>query len=173
MDSVVIVIVLFAAVTALIGYNVYHLIVKRPLEREWTQVLAPDPDASYRAILTYYPLKAGQRTSRVLSYVRLVQRRLDRTEGLIGYAFRANFYRQQLWTLSIWTDQASLREFMDDVIHQQASEDLSSYIERAEIRQWEVLGRDVPPSWEDALAHLEDPPAETITQPERDTSNVG
>lgn len=173
MNSVAFALVLFAAVIVLVGYNVRQLVVKRPLERDWTQVADADPDTRYLAILTHYPLKAGRRTSRVLNYIRLVKRRLDRSEGLIGYAFRANFYRQQLWTLSVWTDPEALRDFLGDVAHEQASEDLSSYVERAETRQWRILGREVPPSWDDALARLSDPSAEPVTLAGRDTSSVG
>ncbi len=164
---------IFLAVVALIAYNVRHLIVKRPLEREWTQVSDVDPDREYLAILTHYPLKAGRRTSRVLNYVRLVQLQLDRSEGLIGYAFRANLYRQQIWTLSVWTDVAALQTFLDEVSHQQASDDLKAYVGRSVTRQWRILGQDVPPSWDEALAKLDDPSGEPFTASEPDTSNVG
>jgi len=173
MTSVVLPLVVLAAVIVLIVYNVRHLVIERPLEREWTQLADVDPDTGYLAVLTHYPLKAARRTSRVLSYVRLVQRRLDRCDGLIGYAFRANFYRQQLWTLSVWTDEAALQAFLDDVIHQQASEDLITYVKKAETRQWLIAGRDVPPSWDDALAQLDDPSAERFRSTERDISSVG
>lgn len=173
MTSVVLPLVVIAAVIAVVAYNVRHLVTERPLEREWTQIGDVHPDQPYLAILTHYPLKAGRRTSRVLSYVRLVQRRLDRCEGLVGYAFRANFYRQQLWTLSVWTDEAALRTFLDDVTHQQASEDLAAYVERPQTRQWRISGADVPPSWDDALARLDDGSAERFRASERDTSDVG
>lgn len=174
MTEVILPLVAIALVIAVVAYNVRHLVTERPLERAWTQMDDIDPDGTYLAILTHYPLKAGRRTSRVLSYVRLVQRRLDRCEGLVGYAFRANFYRQQLWTLSVWTDEASLRVFLDDVIHQQASEDLTAYVEKAETRQWRLAGRDVPPSWDAALAQLDDPAAEPVRlKNEPDPSSVG
>lgn len=173
MTEVVLPLVVIAAVTVIVVFNVRHLITERPLERDWQQLIDVDPDTDYLVILTHYPLKAGRRTSRVLSYVRLIQRRLERCEGLVGFAFRANFYRQQVWTLSVWQDQAALRAFLDDVIHEQASEDLTAYVEDAVTRQWWVAGREVPPSWEDALAQLDDPSAEPYRPAERDPSGVG
>lgn len=171
--SIVLPLVVVAAVIVVVAYNVRHLVMERPLERAWTPIGDVHPEQTYLAILTHYPLKAGRRTSRVLSYVRLVQRRLDRCEGLVGYAFRANFYRQQLWTLSVWTDEAALRTFVDDVTHQQASEDLTSYVERSETRKWWISGEDVPPSWDEALAQLDDAPSEPFNASKRDTSSVG
>jgi len=173
MTSVVLPVVAFLAAIALIAFNVRHLVVQRPLEREWTQASEPDPDRRYLAILTHYPLQAGRRTSRVLGYVRLVQRRLDECDGLIGYALRANFYRQQLWTLSVWSDEASLRAFLDDIAHQQASDDLMAYVTGAETRQWWIQGHEIPPTWDDALAQLSDPSGEPFRASEPDTSNVG
>lgn len=175
MTPVALALMVVVAVVVIAAYNVRHLVTQQPLEREWTQVADVEPDRNYLAVLTYYPLKAGQRTSQVVSYVRLVQRRLDQSEGVIGYALRANFYRQRLWTLSVWTDDAALQAFLQDVAHQQASDDLADYVVGSETRQWWLAGRDVPPSWDDALAQLENPSAEParLRAPERDTSGVG
>ncbi|MFB6286170.1 MAG: hypothetical protein ABEK03_06300 [Candidatus Bipolaricaulia bacterium] len=173
MTPVILGVTAFLAVVALIAYNVRHFVVKRPLEREWTQVSDVDLDREYLVIVTHYPLKAGRRTSRVLNYLRLVQRQLDQSEGLVGYAFRANFYRQQIWTLSVWADPSALQAFLDGVSHQQASDDLKAYVGESKTRQWPILGRDVPPSWDEALAQLDDPATPSFRSSERGTSSVG
>ncbi len=78
----------------------------------WTSHSEVEPGLEYLAMASHLPLKNFSSTLRFFRGVSDVRNQLAGAEGLIGYTLRAEPFARDYWTLSIWKDQAALREFM-------------------------------------------------------------
>lgn len=81
---------------------------------------------------------------------------MDAHEGLVGYAVRRQLFGSRVWTMSVWTDHASLRKFLASPDHRSAVE--NGKIPRASLvsAQVEVPAEQVPFTWSRAKAILAD-----------------
>ena len=76
--------------------------------------------------------------------------------GIIGWSLGGNLFRLEFATLSVWEDAESLRRFVRDGSHKVALEAFENDVRRKSIFvQYTVLGRDLPPTWKDAIARQE------------------
>jgi hypothetical protein len=78
---------------------------------------------------------------------------LKSSRGLIGYSLRAQLLAKNAWTVSVWEDERALIEFVGKSPHVDTMKKVGLGVERKFVR-WKLLGSDIPPKWEDALAHL-------------------
>jgi hypothetical protein len=85
----------------------------------------------------------------------MVQEQLEDARGLVGYSMRAQLLGKKAWTLSVWTDEGSLQEFVRKPPH--ADTMRKSIIQPGKSRfvRYALAGSKVPPSWDEALAQLE------------------
>ena len=112
---------------------------------------AVDANREYLALLTYLPLSKYRMIPRFLRFSAAIRRQLSGSPGLIGYALRAKPFRRNFWTLSVWQDEKTLREFVVRVPHGDVMKSLSPHMGATKIIRWKISGSAVPPQWEDAM----------------------
>jgi hypothetical protein len=71
-----------------------------------------EPGTGYLVMASHLPLKRITATVRFFRGVSAVRKQLAAADGLIGYTLRAKPLARDYWTLSVWKDNATLREFM-------------------------------------------------------------
>jgi hypothetical protein len=98
-------------------------------------------------------LKATQPCGRPRA-VSAVRRQLAAADGLIGYTLRARPLARDYWTLSAWTGNTALREFMRTPPHVQVMTSLKPYMGPAKFVTWTISAADGRPSTAAALDHL-------------------
>jgi len=74
--------------------------------------------------------------------------------GFVGGRFR-NVGTLKWWTLTVWTDEASMMDFVLSEPHVSAMIDLSTVASDARSTHLEITADDIPVEWDDALAVLE------------------
>jgi len=95
----------------------------------WRTSQPVDPEVSYAVAITKLPLQSHLRIPSILLATVRVMRQLKRSEGLIGYALKADLLHKTFWTMSAWQDRDALTAF-------------------------DAHGSEVPPTWPDLAREL-------------------
>jgi hypothetical protein len=103
---------------------------------------------------SYLPLKRIAATVRFFRAVSAVRKQLATTEGLIGYTLRAKPLARDYWTLSVWQDDTTLREFMRTAPHAHVMTSLKPFMGPTKFVTWTVTAADGRPNMAAALEHL-------------------
>jgi len=126
------------------------------VEIRWRSLGPLRPHRRYVALATYLPLRRRRDIIPVLRLNGAIRSQLAETKGLLGYSLRSSLLGGKLWTLSLWTDGPASEAFVRVGPHRRAMAALAHLIgPDAVVTRWSVRGSDGPPSWADALQHLE------------------
>jgi hypothetical protein len=113
-----------------------------------------EPGLEYLVMASHLPLRRVSSTVRFFRAVSAVRKQLAHTDGLIGYTLRAKPLPRDYWTLSVWKDQAALREFMRTSPHVEIMTSLKSHMGPTKFVYWSITAADGRPSFTDALERL-------------------
>jgi len=119
----------------------------------WRARRPADPDTDYVALLTYLPLRRFRTLPAFTRFILAVQGQLAGAGGLVGYALRARPVSRRFWTLSVWDDEAALRQFVVAKPHRDIMQSLRGKMGETSFTRWRVRGSDLPLPWEDAMEH--------------------
>ena len=122
----------------------------------WVTVREPDPDREYVLMLTYLPLKKFRMIQRFRRYTRSIEADLQRSEGIVGFGIVSQVLRRRFWTLSAWDDDTSLMNFVYQLPHNEAIQELKGDLREFKRVRWTAHGSELPPDWEEARTRLED-----------------
>src|SRR6267143_1201937 len=123
------------------------------VEARWISFADVDPSHEYLALITYIPRKGYWSIFSFIRQSNAIQKQLKGSLGLIGYSLRAQLLGKKAWTLSVWEDEPALNDFVGKSPHVNTMRKVSLGEARKFVR-WKLLGSEVPPKWDDALAHL-------------------
>ncbi len=121
------------------------------LKAPWKQLAKPNAGKEYLAILTYLPVKYYRTVPSVAKYSQLVAAQLAEAPGVITYSMASKPWAKQFWTLSVWEDEAALMAFVFSGAHRDTMPRFHKDMGATKFIRWNVLGADVPVSWEVAL----------------------
>jgi hypothetical protein len=113
-----------------------------------------EPGTGYLVMASHLPLKRITGTVRFFRGVFAVRRQLAAADGLIGYTLRARPLARDYWTLSVWTGNAALREFMRTPPHVQLMTSLKPLMGPTKFVTWTISAADGRPNMAGALDHL-------------------
>ena len=120
----------------------------------WRRLVAPQPDVHYVVMASRLPLRSYRTIPHFLVLAASVMRQLERTAGVVGYSLRAQPTSKTFWTLSAWTGEAELGEFVRTMPHLAVMGRLRPHMETTRFLTWTVLGTLLPIRWEDAIERL-------------------
>ena len=80
-----------------------------------------------------------------------VMRQLAAAQGLVAYSLLARPIAKNFWTLSVWEDEASLQDFINDPPHVRLMTSLTPHMRQTKFVRWTVKGSELPLAWDDAL----------------------
>jgi hypothetical protein len=85
-----------------------------------------------------------------------VRRQLATTPGLIGYSLDADLFHKTFWTLSAWSNREALDRFAGTNPHGDVVTATKPVMEPSKFAFWTCPPSDVPVSWHEARARLQD-----------------
>jgi len=121
------------------------------MDTPWIKFATPDTNREYFALLSYLPLNKYRAIPAFLKFSFQVQKQLSATPGIIGYSLRAMLFRRNFWTLSVWTDEKPLMDFVAKTPHWQAMKAMMPHMGTTKFTKWTVSGSALPLRWEDAM----------------------
>ena len=106
--------------------------------------------------LTKAVLRGDRRKrSEFWAHVFAVEKSLSEQPGLIGYSLRTQMFGPVAWTMTVWTDEASLTAFVQGETHQAAIAEGFEALETAGFARFEADRTEIPVAWDRALEALE------------------
>ena len=87
-------------------------------------------------------------------YVGQVEASLPSRPGFVGYALRREIIGRRAWTMTVWSDAASLQGFVESDVHQAAIRSSMGALACASFARVEIERAGVPISWDRALELL-------------------
>ena len=120
----------------------------------WTTRTEMEPGTEYLVMASHLPLKRITATVSFFRAVSAVRKQLATTDGLIGYTLRAKPLSRDYWTLSVWQDDAALRQFMRTRPHVQVMTSLRPIMGPTKFVTWKISAADGRPGMTGALEHL-------------------
>ena len=121
------------------------------MDMPWTSFGTSDANREYSALLSYLPLKTYRAIPAFLRFSFQIQSQLRNTPGVVGYSLRAKPLSRNFWTLSAWTDENALMEFVMKIPHAQAMKSLMPHMGPTKFTKWRVSGSALPLRWDDAM----------------------
>jgi len=109
-------------------------------------------DQYYIVAITYTHMH--KRRSLFWSHVEGVEKELINHEGLIVYSKRKRILGDESWSITIWPNEASLRQFSQSYRHQLAIEKAYKSLTAVLFVQPRLQGNALSPTWDNALNAL-------------------
>jgi heme-degrading monooxygenase HmoA len=78
--------------------------------------------------------------------------------GLVAYSARKALFGDEVWTLSVWADRASLKRFVSSTVHRRAMQAGVSAVKKMRYHVFEIPASEMPIGWARALAALDAAP---------------
>ena len=103
---------------------------------------------------SHLPLNRITGTARFFRAVLAVRKQLATADGLMGYTLRAQVLARDYWTLSVWQDDAALRQFVRTSPHVGLMSSLRPYMGPTKFVTWTISDADGRPTMAGALEHL-------------------
>jgi hypothetical protein len=83
----------------------------------------------------------------------------DAESGLVGYSLRGEILGRDNWTMSVWTSEEAMMDFVLSDVHLAAMSEADLIIEDASFTHWEEEDpAAIPPEWEVVLEKLDEVP---------------
>lgn len=79
---------------------------------------------------------------------------LDGQRGLVGYSVRSRIFAQEVWTVTIWSDEASLQAFVRSPAHMQAMRAGQPALRTMQYHRFELPVSELPLGWDRVLKEL-------------------
>lgn len=119
----------------------------------WT--LSGSPDSATVAQVTRLELRRFRHVPGFLIEALRIRRAAQQAPGAIGITLRAAPLRRSFWTLSIWTDQASVDAFVSHETHLATMRRFRSRMAGSRFLAWQLEPGTSPPTWDHALQRLD------------------
>lgn len=97
----------------------------------------------------------GSRRRAFDDYTQRVVASLPGTPGYIGHSIRTRVLGNEVWTMTVWKDEASLDAFVRSPTHREAIRLGMPAVASAKFHRYTIPVGEVPPSWSDVMAVLE------------------
>ena len=120
----------------------------------WRAFRPIDRDTTYVVTITRLPLRSHRRIPRITGATWRIVRQLSRSDGLVGYALKAELIHKTFWTISAWQSTDALDAFVHSATHLRAMSDIGPHMHQPRIETTQMPGADLPPSWPDIRHHL-------------------
>ncbi|MEM7007761.1 MAG: hypothetical protein AAF462_01350 [Thermodesulfobacteriota bacterium] len=111
--------------------------------------ITPEPDKEYITQITYLPVRSYLDFPGFFADVEKVQAQLQKSHGVIGFKLRADILSKKAYTISVWEDAKSLKEFITSGVHKEVMASDAKYLgdDRKFVTVF-IKGSEFPPTWE-------------------------
>jgi quinol monooxygenase YgiN len=133
----------------------------------WQAVQELDPGRDYLALVSDIPPLRLSSTGRWFRGAQEVTAQLRDTEGVVGFSLSASPLRKRYLTLSVWTDEEALANFVPTRAHGRMVHELRPQMAPTRFVRWTFPGREGRPSWREGLRRVRAVPATPPTNDHR------
>lgn len=121
------------------------------MDSPWIKFMTPETNREYFALLSHLPLNKYRAIPAFLKFTFQIQKQLGATPGIIGYSLRAKPLSRNFWTLSAWTDEKQVMDFVATIPHVHAMKAMMPDMGPTKFTKWKVPGSALPLRWEEAM----------------------
>ena len=97
----------------------------------------------------------GAKRPQFWDYVVQVEATLAERPGFVGYSLRRELLGDNAWTMTVWSDEASLDGFVRSDVHQAAIREAMEALACARFARVEVDRSEIPIAWDRAIGLLD------------------
>lgn len=126
----------------------------RPFSGPGAESLGLGAEDSVLVVVTHAGLHRSRRRS-FDRHTRRIMRTMEGYDGFVGYSVRKEILGDEVWTLTVWRDEAALGGFMAREPHRRAMRESSHAIRWLRSTRFHIPSGELPLTWDRALARLE------------------
>lgn len=115
------------------------------------------PDSTVVVAITHAELGGPGRRA-FDRYTDKVIQSLPDNDGYVGHAVRGRLFGHEVWTMTVWRDEAATDAFVRSSVHKDAIREGLPAVTRAQFLRFEWPAADLPPSWDEVDQRLESTP---------------
>lgn len=123
----------------------------------WT-ALARIASDEYVVVATRFDLSSRPHIGRIFSAAGVLISTFNSTPGLIGYSLRTSILDGSLWTLSAWSTESEMRQFVRGSAHGMTVNTTARWMRTSSFVTWVESGDAVAPSWQKATRLMRSAP---------------
>ncbi len=116
----------------------------------WFRVSTPDSGTVLTVMASRLPLRSYVYIPGFLRWTLRIRHQLSEARGLVGYSLDARLFRKTFWTLSAWTSQEALEDFVGMDPHRSAMVGIRPHMRQSSFVFWSAKPEELPLRWEDA-----------------------
>jgi heme-degrading monooxygenase HmoA len=91
-------------------------------------------------------------------YTRKTIASLPSNDGFIGSTVRTRVFGNEVWTMTVWRDEAALDGFVRSPTHRAAMREGIGAVTKAQFLRFQLPKEAVPPTWDDVMTRLKSVP---------------
>jgi heme-degrading monooxygenase HmoA len=100
--------------------------------------------------------------------VRALADSMEENPGFRGISLRRQLFGKEAWTLTVWENEESLREFVRSPAHRQAMNEGAAAAANMRFARFTMPRKELPLPWDEALALLEAHLRKDYSQPDNE-----
>ena len=120
----------------------------------WLRVATADPGTELTVMASRLPLRSYRHIPGFLRWTLRIRHQLSGTDGLVGYSLDAHLFRKTFWTLSAWTSQEALEDFVQVDPHMSGMAAIRPHMRPSTFVFWTVKPEELPLRWETARRRI-------------------
>ncbi|MFI5897777.1 DUF3291 domain-containing protein [Actinoplanes sp. NPDC051513] len=121
---------------------------------KWVEISGQEPGGDATVMASRFLLRSRWWVPGFLRAALAVRRQVRRSPGALGVSLIAEPAKATFWTLSAWSDRASLEDFVRHSPHAPVMGKYRPKMRDARFRFWTVPATGLPVEWADAKARL-------------------
>lgn len=121
----------------------------------WSRVSPAEPAAQLTVMGSRLPLRSYLHIPGFMKWTWQIRSQLEHAEGLVGYSLDAHLLKKTFWTVSAWTSQAALDEFVARNPHAAGMAAIRPRMQRSGFVFWTATSEDLPIPWDDVRRRIQ------------------
>lgn len=124
------------------------------MDFSWQSFAEPEPESELVGVLGRLRPGKYRTVPRVMWNSRRIESQLAESDGLVGYALRAELLRRRFRAVAVWEDEASLQDFVETDPHAGIRKALRDAMEEGRFETFDVEGGEVPLDMDETIARV-------------------
>ncbi|MDQ4133599.1 MAG: DUF3291 domain-containing protein [Actinomycetota bacterium] len=120
----------------------------------WSRVSPAEPGAELTVMGSRLPLRSYRHIPGFMKWTLRIRSQLEHAEGLVGYSLDAHLLKKTFWTVSAWTSQAALDEFVRQNPHGAGMVAIRPHMQKSGFVFWTATPEDLPVDWDDVRRRI-------------------
>lgn len=124
------------------------------MEFSWKSFVDSEPESELVGVVGELRPLRYRTIPRVMRLTRRIETQLGESDGLVGYALRAEFIRRRFRAVAVWEGEESLQDFVASDPHAEIRATLREEMEESRFETFDVEWAEVPVGIDEAIARV-------------------